>query len=44
MGFFKRGFCNLASGGQGLERGVGEGLGGRVGGKGWGGLGFRNPV
>ena len=50
-GFFKRIFCELAFGGRGLERGVGEG-GWREGfgrgwgrdgealGKGWGGLGF----
>ena len=48
MGFFKRGFCSLASGeGEkeacvGVGKGVGEGLR-----KGWGGLGFlyfENPV
>ena len=50
MAFFRRGFCNSASGGV-LERGVGEGLGRGLGrgweeglgeglGKGWGGFGF----
>ena len=36
MGFFKRGFCNLVSGGLGRGgwRGVGAGLG-----KGWGSVG-----
>ena len=38
MGFFQRGFCNLASGGVGKEGwgGVGEALGL---GRGWGGVG-----
>ena len=51
MGFFKRDFCILVSGGweRGGWGGVGDWLGrgwGRLG-KGWGGLGFlhfKNPV